>query len=116
MFTFDLISSLVESSITKKKKMAMVVSCFLATILKANYEELHFSKDSVRLPFADCTVQAVPQTRFDSTCGTWDKTQVPESYSAWDPPAGFPGTITVIRKPSLREHGEVSFYFKCQIN
>ena len=43
VFTFDLISSLVESSITKKK--TLLVSCFLAAILKENYEELHFIKD-----------------------------------------------------------------------
>ena len=44
VFTFDLISSSVESSITKKK--TLFVSCFLAAILKENYEELHFIKYS----------------------------------------------------------------------
>ena len=47
VFTFDLISSLVESSTIKKKKkwQKLFASCFLAAILKANYEELHFCKD-----------------------------------------------------------------------
>ena len=47
MFAFDFISSSVESSITKKKTLAKI-ACFLlfAASLKANYEELHFSKDS----------------------------------------------------------------------
>ena len=47
VFNFDLISSSVVSSITKKKTLEkLLVSCFLAAILKANYEELHFTKDS----------------------------------------------------------------------
>ena len=47
VFAFDLISSSIEFSITKKKKnWQKIVSCFLATILKSDYEDLHFSKDS----------------------------------------------------------------------
>ena len=57
MFSFDLISSSVESLITKKKTLAknclffffiylFFIFCFLAVILKAHYEELHFIIDS----------------------------------------------------------------------
>ena len=45
VFMFDLISSFVESSITTKKKK--LTNFLLLAFLQANYEELHFSKDSL---------------------------------------------------------------------
>ena len=84
---FDLISSFVESSITTKKKKLTKFFLLLLAFLQANYEELHLSKDSSdsfcltvryrRYLGQDSTLPAVPGTRFNSACGTWDKTQVP---------------------------------------
>ena len=76
---FDLISSLVENSITKKKKKLAKIVCFLLSCIRFESELRRTSLQQrlMRPVFSDCTVPAVPQTRLNSVCGTSDKTQVP---------------------------------------
>ena len=103
VYTFDLISSSVEFLVTKKKHwQKLLVSCFLVAILKANYEELHFIKDSW-----DCFSLAVRYRRYRRQ--DWTLPAVPEtgrryrkSYSAMDTTADTAGTITVIWEPGLK--------------
>ena len=77
MFTFDLISSSVESSITKKTMAE--IACFL--LFCSHFENelwrTPLCSHDIRFLFPYCTVPAVPQTRLNSACGTGDKPQVP---------------------------------------
>ena len=114
MFALDIISVLVECSITyKKKKLAKTVS--LALLLSCCHFESKLGKPPVqqrlmRLLFSDCTVPTVPQTRLNSACGTWDKTQ---GYLGQDA-----GTVVVLcLGPYRRYHyGYVETRLKIQNN
>ena len=99
MFAFDLISSLVECSITnKKKKLAKTVSLLLScSHFESKPRRTPVQQGLMRLLFSDCTVPAVPQTRLNSARGTWDKTQ---GYLGQDA-----GTVVVLcLGPYLRYH------------
>ena len=94
----------------EEEKIDKTVFLLLA-FLQANYEELHLSKDSSdsfcltvrhrQYLGQGWTLPAVPGTRLNSACGTWDKAQVPYSYSALDTATVTAGTITVIWEPGF---------------
>ena len=114
MFTFDLISSLVECSITnKKKKLAKIVSLLLScSHFESKLRRTPLQQRFMRLLFLDCTVPAVPQTRLNSACGTWDKTQ---GYLNLGQDAG---TVVVLclRPYPLYHYGHMETRLKVQNN
>ena len=77
MFTFDLISSSVESSITKKKTLAKI-ACFFpcCSHFESKLWRTPLQQRLIRFLFPDCTVPAVPQARLNSACGTADTVSV----------------------------------------
>ena len=69
---FDLISSLVEYN--EEENIGNKIVCFLLSCKRTIKTPLR--QRLMRFLLFDCTVPAVPQTRLNSACGTWDKIEI----------------------------------------
>ena len=101
VFMFDLVSSLVEyneeENIGKKLFVCFLLSC------KRTIKKLHFGR-LMRFLLFDCTVPAVPGTRLNSACGTWDKIEICLRYLRYRNRT-LPWTLPPVPQVSLQLYG-----------
>ena len=97
VFMFDLISSLVEYN--EEENIGKKIVCFLLSCKRTIKTPLR--QRLMRFLLFDCTVPAVPQTRLNSACGTWDKIEICLRYRN----RTLPWTLPPVPQVSLQLYG-----------